>query len=96
MYIKSNAYLPYMCGQARKIHLKKCSVSLGVSTERMLQLVKDQETEREHMLAAGVLPRAMRWVLGGGGAHAGCWRAAPGHEVGAGGWKAIGTTMIEE
>ena len=66
MYIKSNASLLYMCVQARKIHLKKCSVSLGVSTERMLQLVKDQETEREHMLAAGVLPRAMRWVLGVG------------------------------
>ncbi|WAQ99274.1 SLX4-like protein [Mya arenaria] len=51
-----------MCGracktqQSRKSHLKRCSVSLGVSTEQMLKLVRDQETERENLLAAGVMP----------------------------------------
>ncbi|XP_052796263.1 structure-specific endonuclease subunit SLX4-like isoform X2 [Mya arenaria] len=55
-----------MCGracktqQSRKSHLKRCSVSLGVSTEQMLKLVRDQETERENLLAAGVMPANIR------------------------------------
>ncbi|KAH3832456.1 structure-specific endonuclease subunit SLX4-like isoform X2 [Dreissena polymorpha] len=48
---------------SRKNHLKKCCVDQGVSTDRMLQLVRDQELERETSLAAGVIPPALRSKL---------------------------------
>ncbi|XP_053399092.1 structure-specific endonuclease subunit SLX4-like [Mercenaria mercenaria] len=55
-----------MCGQhfkaenARLVHLKKCSQNVGVSTEKMIQLVKEQEQERQQQLAAGIVPKELR------------------------------------
>lgn len=48
--------------QSRKSHLKKCSKSLGVGTDRMIQLVKDQEIERDGMLDAGIIPLDIKYV----------------------------------
>ncbi|KAJ8297392.1 hypothetical protein KUTeg_023923, partial [Tegillarca granosa] len=47
---------PFKTDTGRKNHLKKCALSLGVKTEQMLKLVKEQEEEHQLKLAAGILP----------------------------------------
>lgn len=57
-----------MCGQtlkteqARVSHLKKCSQQLGVATETMLKLVKEQEEERQISVSAGVIPSSVKSI----------------------------------
>ena len=41
-------------------HLKKCSQQLGVTTETMLKLVKEQEEERQLSVSAGVIPSSVK------------------------------------
>lgn len=58
-----------MCGKAlktesgRKIHMKKCSQKLGVSTDQLLTLIKQQEEERQVNIAAGQVPLAARSTI---------------------------------
>lgn len=58
-----------MCGKAlktesgRKIHMKKCSQKLGVSTDQLLTLIKQQEEERQVNIAAGLVPLAARSTI---------------------------------
>lgn len=58
-----------MCGKAlktesgRKIHMKKCSQKLGVSTDQLLTLIKQQEEERQVDIAAGLVPLAARSTI---------------------------------
>jgi hypothetical protein len=40
--------------------MKKCSQSLGVSTDQLLVLIKQQEEERQVKIAAGVVPHTAK------------------------------------
>lgn len=42
--------------------MKKCSQKLGVSTDQLLTLIKQQEEERQVDIAAGLVPLAARSV----------------------------------
>ncbi|ESO93782.1 hypothetical protein LOTGIDRAFT_228558 [Lottia gigantea] len=46
--------------QSRKSHMKKCSVKMSVTTEKLLALIKNQEEERNVEIAAGVIPNSLR------------------------------------
>lgn len=40
--------------------MKKCSQNLGVSTDQLLALIKQQEEERQVKLAAGEVPQSAK------------------------------------
>ena len=41
--------------------MKKCSTDNKVSTDHVIKLVKDQEVERQTLVAAGVVPATLRY-----------------------------------
>ncbi|KAK3603960.1 hypothetical protein CHS0354_000086, partial [Potamilus streckersoni] len=54
---------PFKSETSRSSHLKKCAAELGVSTDKMLLLVKKQEEERQIAVAAGIIPNISRSLL---------------------------------
>ncbi|KAL3879267.1 hypothetical protein ACJMK2_031569, partial [Sinanodonta woodiana] len=51
---------PFKSEISRSSHLKKCAAEAGVSTDKMLLLLKKQEEERQISVAAGIVPNMLR------------------------------------